>query len=229
MRQRGSEGSFCLSVLKPYLQWSILFLKMQSTEEHQSHQWSTQLKDTVWLEPLLKWHLCHWRVLFSAVSPSSVQTKALFYLESLWQQNGENNKVSLMCIAHNICFIIWWSKLISWPADRICLIKRGKKCVEGSFLNLCTFFFVLQGIAVQIPAPHSLCVTFTWNNPGCHKPRTSEILLLLCFLDIVCIFKCFLENTVDGDTHFNYLLLKRPQPFKKIQIRKKVNPKVSFP
>lgn len=162
MRQRGSEGSFCLSVLKPYLQWSILFLKMQSTEEHQSHQWSTQLKDTVWLEPLLKWHLCHWRVLFSAVSPSSVQTKALFYLESLWQQNGENNKVSLMCIAHNICFIIWWSKLISWPADRICLIKRGEKNVwKGAFLIFVLFFSFSKELLCRFLL-HTVCV---WLSP----------------------------------------------------------------
>lgn len=39
------------------------------------------------------------------VSPSSVQTKALFCLENLWQQIWENNKISLTRIALNVCFI----------------------------------------------------------------------------------------------------------------------------
>lgn len=108
------------------------------------------------------------------------RNKSIVLLETLWQQNGENNRVSLMCTAHNVCFIIWWSKLISWPADRIRLIKRGGGgSVERSFLNLCAPFFLLQGIAGRIPDPHTLRVTFTWGDPKCQEPRTSEILLIL--------------------------------------------------
>lgn len=81
--------------------------------------------------------------------------------KSLWQRNGENNKVSLMCIARNICFTIWWSKLISWPADRICLIKRGKKVWKGGFL-ICVLPFSFSKELLGRFLLHAVCV---WLSP----------------------------------------------------------------
>lgn len=85
--------------------------KTSNAKQHldKTKQYSFNLKDIIRLGTLLKRHLCHWRMLvaffFNIVSPSSVQTKALFCLENLWQQIWENNKISLTRIALNVCFI----------------------------------------------------------------------------------------------------------------------------